>query len=411
MTFERLKVGEIANFFNNNRKPVTKKDRKPGTVPYYGAAGIQDYVAEYIFDGHYVLVGEDGTVLQPGGKPTLQNIKGKSWVNNHAHVIATDNDDDTDFLYYSLGNEDVTAFVTGAVQMKLNMGNLKDVEIYWPSEKRTRSRIVQVLRLMDEKIELNRKTAIQIENIAQTIFKSWFIDFDPVHAKSRGEELEGMDAETAALFPDSFEESELGLIPAGWSVSALSDAVQLISGGTPRTSNAEYWGGDIPWYSVGDVPTSGAYFTTTAKHVSQLGLENSAVNLVETHTTIISARGTVGKVCMAGVPTTFNQSCYGVSGGVSPFYTYLLVSENVPRLLNIAHGGAFDTITRDSFSAISISQAPKELPERFHEIVKPLFEQSLRLAIQNKTLEALRDTLLPRLISGELEIPEELLVD
>ena len=269
--------------------------------------------------------------------------------------------------------------------------------------------ISELIFSIDRKIRVNQQIASTLEQIAQTIFKSWFVDFDPVHAKARGEQPVGMDAETAALFPDLFEDSELGLIPTGWRPDALSSNFSLISGGTPKTSIPEYWNGDIPWYSVVDAPDSAPYFIATSKHITELGISKSAVNRIDIDTTIISARGTVGKVAMAGVPCTFNQSCYGIKGHSTDYYTYLLVLNSVKKLQAMTHGGTFDTITRATFDGIKVATVPSEVQTMFEETVKPFFVE-MRLAVsQNQTLMRLRDSLLPRLISGELEIPAELL--
>lgn len=412
MTFERLKVGEIANFFNNSRKPVTKKDRKPGAIPYYGANGIQDYVAEHIFDGHYVLVGEDGTVLQPGGKPTLQNINGKSWVNNHAHVIATNNDDDTDFLFYSLGNEDITAFVTGAVQMKLNMGNLKDVEIYWPSEQNTRSRIVQVLRQIDEKIELNRKTSVHLEQIAQTIFKSWFVDFDPVHAKARGEQPAGMDAETAALFPDAFEDSELGPIPAGWKLGVIGDLGRIITGKTPSTKKPQYWSdGTYPFITIPDLHES-RFPVRTQRFVSQTGSSSQPTTKLPPYSVVVSCIATAGLIGLTTVESHTNQQINAVvvEEKENAFWVLNKLIALSPEIRNqSAIGTVFPNLSKRGFSEIRIVIPPLPLIEEYSESISSFVEMQIHLESESAKLAEIRDLLLPRLISGELEIPEELL--
>lgn len=412
MTFERAKVASIATFHNSKRKPVTKTDRKPGDIPYYGAAGIQDYVADYMFDGHFVLVGEDGTVLQPGGKPTLQNIQGKSWVNNHAHVLSSNDTDDTDFLFYSLGNEDITAFVTGAVQMKLNMGNLKDVEVYWPTEARCRSRIAQVLRQFDEKITLNFRISSQLEQIAQTIFKSWFIDFDPVHANARGEQPEGMDAETAALFPYSFDETELGLIPSGWGVSRFDSFAEIQLGGTPSKAKAEYWDGSIPWVNSGAI--NEFRITKPSRYITELGLRKSSCKVLPKGTTVVAITGaTLGQFSRVEIDTTANQSVIGITPRNRSLnnFVYLWVTQNIEQLTSKATGGAQQHINRNDVCEQLVVLPSHEAFSKFDELVDPIFAIISSLVHQNDTLVEIRDSLLPRLISGELEIPEELLVD
>ena len=269
--------------------------------------------------------------------------------------------------------------------------------------------IGNVLASLQAKMNINSQIARTLEKIAQTIFKSWFVDFDPVYAKARGEQSVVMDADTAAVFPDSFEDSELGPVPAGWGLNSMATNFQLISGGTPKTTNSDFWDGDIPWYSVVDVPYDSPFFVATSKYITKLGVEKSAVNLIGEGTTIISARGTVGKLAMAGVKAAFNQSCYGIKGKLTDYFTYLLVQNSVKRLQAMTHGGTFDTITRTTFDAIDVVTVPESVQIAFEELVQPLFEQMKLISHQNVTLAQCRDSLLPRLISGELEIPAELL--
>src|SRR5699024_5538162 len=149
--------------------------------------------------------------------------------------------------------------------------------------------------------------------------------------------------------PSEFEQSELGLIPKGWSVKSFGDSVTILGGGTPKTSIPEYWGGDIPWISVVDAPAAGQVFTLdTTKKITQLGLDNCSAKLIQPMTTIISARGTVGKVAMTGSEMVMNQSCYGLQSKVTggELFTYFSTLRFVDGLRQIAHGAVFDTITR-----------------------------------------------------------------
>lgn len=271
--------------------------------------------------------------------------------------------------------------------------------------------INEIISLIDQHISNNSSLSKNLELLAQSIFKSWFIDFDPVHAKSRGEKPFGMDDETAALFPDSFEESELGIIPKGWKISTATDVFDVLSGGTPKTTIDSYWNGDVPWFSVVDAPDNGGcFFIKTSKNITKEGLDNSAAKLVRPGVTIISARGTVGKTAIVAIPSTFNQSCYGIQGKYGDYFTYLLLQNLILKLQSIAHGGVFDTITRETFSVIEVVKADIAVIERFEFMVSPIFLEILNLQLQSENLASLRDSLLPRLISGELQIPEELLV-
>lgn len=321
---------------------------------------------------------------------------------------------DTDFLFYFLRDAksqgDARKRIVQSVQNNLSLGELANLSISLPS-RTTQVAISSFMRVLDNKISLNRSISKTLENIAQTIFKSWFIDFDPVKAKIAGEKPVGMDDVTAALFPDSMEDSELGPVPTNWHPVPLTNFFEVLSGGTPKTTEASFWGGPIPWFSVVDAPVSGGcFFIKTEKTITEQGVSNSAAKIVRPGVTIISARGTVGKTAVVATPSTFNQSCYGLMGKYGDFYTYLLVKHMVTRLQNIAHGGMFDTITRETFSALTVPKPMEPVIDTFEKLVEPMFMQIKNLQYQSEQLATMRDALLPRLISGELQIPEEMLV-
>jgi restriction endonuclease S subunit/predicted GIY-YIG superfamily endonuclease len=226
-------------------------------------------------------------------------------------------------------------------------------------------------------------------------------NLDPLSARQAGA--------TAALFPASFQDSELGHIPKGWEVCPLSDKIELLSGGTPKTSEPDYWDGDIPWYSVKDAPAeSDVWVIQTEKHVTKLGIENSAAQILPEGTTIISARGTVGKLALVGTPMAMNQSCYGVRGvkGYADYFTYFALQRATAELQQRTHGTVFDTITRQTFETLDCIFPPAALTRAFDKTVAPLVAQLRANLHQSRTLATLRDTLLPKLLSGELSVAE-----
>lgn len=265
-----------------------------------------------------------------------------------------------------------------------------------------------ILTALDDRITLLRETNATLEAIAQALFKSWFVDFDPVHAKQQGRSPEGMDETTAALFPDSFEESELGLVPQGWRVCSFADTITVIGGGTPKTSVRDYWNGDIPWFSVVDTPAATDVFVIdTEKHITEAGLNNSSTKLLPVGTTIISARGTVGKLALAGQEMTMNQSCYGLRGKAGDdYFTYFSTYRIVETLKQRTHGSVFDTITRDTLSGVSVIYPAESSISAFENLLTPIMERIRENLKQAQALANLRDTLLPRLISGQLRLPE-----
>jgi type I restriction enzyme, S subunit len=163
---------------------------------------------------------------------------------------------DQRYLYYWMASEDFVNFATqGSEGTKMPRAKWEHVgrfqRIYLPENEQRA--IAHILGSLDDKIELNRRMNETLEQMARAIFKSWFVDFDPVGAKAEGRDT-GLPEEIAELFPDGFEESELGMVPRGWGVDPLYNVINIIGGGTPKTNVKEYWGGNIPWFSVVDAP-------------------------------------------------------------------------------------------------------------------------------------------------------------
>jgi type I restriction enzyme S subunit len=268
--------------------------------------------------------------------------------------------------------------------------------------------IVSILGTLDDKIELNRKTNETLEAMAKALFKSWFVDFDPVKAKAEGRPT-GLPAEISDLFPDSFDDSELGEIPSGWECCSFTQLVEVISGGTPKTSVDEYWNGSVNWFSVVDAPSSSdCWVIQTEKSITHQGLNNCSSKLLSTGTTIISARGTVGKVCLAGQDMAMNQSCYGLrskaeNGG---FFCFYLTKSLVEILEARAHGSVFSTITRDTLDGVSTISPSLEVIQSFNGIAGALLGKIKNNLEDNRILGNQRDALLPKLISGEIRIPD-----
>ena len=151
-----LDLEKCCNILDNKRKPVTKSARKAGEYPYYGANGIQDYVADYIFDGKYVLVGEDGSVINENGNPIVTWAEGKIWVNNHAHIITTTDICRLKYFYYLINTIDVSEYITGSAQPKLSQISMNKMEFEIP-EIKVQDKILSILNAIDKKITLNNE--------------------------------------------------------------------------------------------------------------------------------------------------------------------------------------------------------------------------------------------------------------
>ena len=289
----------------------------------------------------------------------------------------------------------------------VSLSDQRSMEITLPFSGQQKA-IAHILGTLDDKIELNRKTNETLEAMAKALFKSWFVDFDPVRAKAEGR-LTELPEEISDLFPDSFEDSELGEIPSGWECCSFTQLVEVISGGTPKTSVDEYWNGSINWFSVVDAPSGcDCWVIQTEKSITPQGLDNCSSKLLPTSTTIISARGTVGKVCLTGQDMAMNQSCYGLRSKAAngEYFCFYLTKSLVEILEARAHGSVFSTITRDTLDGVSTISPPLEVIQSFNGIAGALLGKIKNNLDDNRILGNQRDALLPKLISGEIRIPD-----
>ncbi|PWR18403.1 restriction endonuclease subunit S [Zavarzinia aquatilis] len=182
-----------------------------------------------------------------------------------------------------------------------------------------------------------------------------------------------------------------------------------MGGGTPKTSEPTYWGGNIPWFSVVDTPPGSEIFIFhTEKKITEAGLQNSSARLLEAGDTIISARGTVGNLAIAGCLMAFNQSCYGLKGvnGYGSCFVFLAAKNMVTKLQSLAHGSVFSTITRQTFDSVHLPRPGIAIAEQFELATSPLFEQIRANVAESGTLAATRDLLLPKLMSGEIRVKD-----
>lgn len=267
--------------------------------------------------------------------------------------------------------------------------------------------IAAVLGALDGKIELNRRLNATLEAMARALFQSWFVDFDPVRAKLDGRQPQGIHAATARMFPDRFQESSLGPIPAGWETGSILRQADLLSGGTPKTDVEAYWNGNIPWASAKDVSQCGeSFLISTERSITARGVEESSTKIIPALSTVVVARGaTTGRLTMFGHPMAMNQTCYGLHSVIgAPFALYCNARHFIERLVQGGHGSIFDTVTTSTFEATDVLLAPRETLIAFDRHVAPLFQQVHANLHQSSTLTNLRDALLPELLSGRLKI-------
>ncbi|EHR1002457.1 restriction endonuclease subunit S [Vibrio parahaemolyticus] len=314
------------------------------------------------------------------------------------------------YLSYFFGLESFKKYIrsiaVGATMPSINTKILSDIPIYYPECLEEQKRIAHIFITNDEKVNINNQTNQTLEEMAQAIFKSWFVDFDPVKAKMNGEQPEGMDAATASLFPEKLVESELGLIPDGWEIKPIKDLCSKIqNGGTPKRSESSYWdGGDIPWLTSGEVRQS--IITSVENRITQLGLDKSSAKWVPELSTLVALYGaTAGEVSLTSIPLTTNQAvCALMPKKEHQWYNYLQLKSRVAELAGKAVGSAQQNISKGLVESTEVLSVPESLLEAFNAQVENLFKLRICNLQENVELAKLRDTLLPKLLSGEIEL-------
>lgn len=396
--------------FDAKRRPVKSGDRKPGPFPYYGAQGIVDYVHDYIFDGQYVLVAEDGENLRSRREPIAFLAKGKFWVNNHAHILQGNERADTRFLYYAINATDISGYVTGSTIPKLSQGSLNRVVVPCPSLE-VQLKIVRLLGSLDDKIELNRRMNETLEAMAQAIFRDWFVDFGPTRRKLEGASdpvviMGGLvqDADRARALADLFPAAlgDNGL-PEGWQTKGLDEIADFLNGLALQKYPATDKEDSLPVIKIAEL-RSGV--------TSKSGRASRSVPkkyIVSDGDFIFSWSGSLLAKFWTQGEGALNQHLFKVSSATYPSWFFSQwVHHHMPDFQRIAASKAttMGHIQRSHLSgAITVCPSAPTI-EGLGTVFKPLVERTVHNELENRTLAATRDLLLPKLMSGAIRLSE-----
>jgi type I restriction enzyme S subunit len=276
------------------------------------------------------------------------------------------------FLYYVFCSAEQQDYIhRNAIQTGVphtNLGILRNTPLTLPPLREQRA-AASLLGSLDDKIELNRRMNATLEAMAR------------------------------ALFQDRLANSDR--------IGSILEQADLMSGGTPKTSEADYWDGTILWASAKDVSQCGdAFLVSTDRTITERGLKESATKLIPAYSTIVVARGaTTGRLAMLGGAMAMNQTCYALRSNIdAPFALYCSARNFIDRMVHAAHGSVFDTVTTRTFETTDVPLPDKEAQYEFEKVASPLFRKILANLRESRTLAALRDTLLPKLLSGEIRV-------
>jgi type I restriction enzyme S subunit len=383
---------------------LTEPQRRIGNVPVMGSAGQNGFHDTARAKGPGIVIGRSGASFGQ-----VHFSEDDFWPHNTGLYVTDFKGNDPRFAFYFLKAIDFDRYNSGSAQPSLNRNFIYPIPVCVPKPKEQRA-IADVLGTLDDMIELNRETNGLLEEMARALFKSWFVDFDPVRAKLEGRPPAGMDAATAALFPDHFQDSELGQIPMGWEVSTIGEKLKTVLGGTPSRARAEFWtNGTVPWINSGK--TNEFRIIEPSELITTEALEKSATKLLPRRTTVLAITGaTLGQVSIAEIECCANQSVVAILASVEfpTEFIYPWIKENIEKLIASQTGGAQQHINKGNVEELSLLCPDERVVSAFTDLVRPMFDTIDSNLNESRDLATLRDTLLPKLLSGEVSVAEKI---
>ena len=393
-------LGKVASLQRGHDLP--SESRTFGNIPVMGSAGITGYHNEARATASGVVIGRSGNSMgEAHYSPTAY------WPLNTVLYVTDFHGNIPRFIYYLFKVTDFKQFNSGSAQQSLDRNQVHPYPISIPSIERQKA-IAHILGTLDDKIELLRQMNETLEAMARALFKSWFVDFDPVRKKAEGLPT-GLPPEIDALFPDSFEDSELGEIPKGWNVKALGEVVEIAGGSTPSTKDTSFWDGTYKFAAPRDLSRLDTpILTDTERSITKQGVSQISSGQLPTGTLLLSSRAPIGYLALTDTPVSINQGFIAVKKEsiLPPQYMYFWCKENMETIIGNANGTTFLEISKTNFRTIKAVLPRQDIATQFCEVASIMFSKIAKNTHENKALIKIRDSLLPKLISGDLEVKD-----
>ncbi|MBL7064672.1 MAG: restriction endonuclease subunit S [Anaerolineae bacterium] len=319
----------------------------------------------------------------------------QSFTNQQINSVIVDKPQhDPRFVYYLLrhNTEQIKMLAGGAATPIVSKSKFAQAEVVVPHLP-TQRKIAAILSAYDDLIENNTRRVAALEEMARLLYREWF-----VHFRFPGHEQVVM------------VDSELGPIPERWEVRPIGKMIEILGGGTPSTKKPEYWeGGEITWYTPSDLTSAGTMFIhDSSRKITALGLKKSSAKMFLPYSVMMTSRATVGVVAINTGPACTNQgfiTCVP-NEKLSAYYLYFWIIENREQIITLASGATFKEINKTTFRELPVVIPDRETQEHFLEIVEPIGRQIENLLARRGNLRYTRDLLLPRLISGEVDVSD-----
>ncbi len=360
---------------------------------------------------------QDGDTLMARITPCLENGKIARYCASPENISAHGSTEfivvrgrpgvtDDRFAYYLTRSEKFRDFAIGQMtgtsgRQRVPTESLNDFIMALPTMPEQRA-IARILGTLDDKIELNRRMCRTLEEMARALFKSWFVDFEPVRAKMAGKDP-GLPRHLADLFPDRLIDSELGKIPQGWETTTIGDEVVVTGGSTPSTKDRNSWNGGINWATPKDIShLSSPVLHSTERSVTTKGLNKIPSGLLAPGTVLMSSRAPIGYFAITQISTAINQGFIAMKceKRLSNVFVWLWAKMHLDTILRYSNGSTFQEINKREFRTLKLCIPSVILLKEFDNFVQPLFDQISKRSQECITLGRLRDDLIPKLMNG-----------
>ncbi|EOV0103709.1 restriction endonuclease subunit S [Vibrio vulnificus] len=378
--FQEKKLGEVVTF--QRGFDITKKEQTEGDVPIISSSGIGSFHNKHKVEGPGVIIGRKGTL------GTVHYYPDNFWPHDTTLWVKDFKGNNPRFIYYFLQTLHLENFDTGSSNPTLNRNHIHKIKVLFP-ENHIQDKVAAILSAYDDLIENNKRRITALENMAEEIYREWFVRF---------------------RFPGyQTAEFEKG-IPKGWSMTKLDKAFDFLGGGTPSKENERYWSdGDINWYTPSDITGAcGIFLEESESKPNQEGVKNSSAKMFPAYSIMMTSRATIGAI---GINTTTASTNQGfitcIPNARYPLtYLYHWLKLSKSYFLSLCGGATFPELGKTSFKKIEILTPPQDLVSSFEQQVRPIFDSMELLGKENVILEKTKNMLLPRLISGNLSVDE-----
>jgi len=396
------KLKELVDNFDNQRIPLSVKQRSTleKKYRYFGAQGVIDYVDNYIFDGEYILVAEDGENLKSKRNNICNYVTGKFWVNNHAHVVRAKGDNNTKYLYYALNLVNFRNYVTGSAQPKLTKDNLGEIVLH-VHKGDEQKKIADVISALDKKTELNNRINAELEAMANTLYDYWFVQFDFPDANGKPYKTSG----GKMVYNPTLKRE----IPEGWGNGTLDDLGQIVGGSTPSTQSPENFTTEgTPWITPNDLSNNqgNKFISRGGQDVSAKGIKSASLKKYPAGTVLLSSRAPIGYMAITRNDVTTNQGfkSFIPNKGHSTEFIYYMVRGSLKAIIQYASGSTFKEVSGSTLKTVKVVLPKAKITEAYTHRVQPIFSRQDLVEKENEQLTRLRDWLLPMLMNGQVTV-------